>query len=193
MLIVFVCSVSAASAQDNSLPPCSRLQLENAEPLLAEFDGLAIQAASVETSGDLLEFGTAQLAWREATWSRLTYCAELFELALLNNQVTETVISGRVLGYAGVEQDDNPFVEPGFASARRLTSLEAEVEKARQLVTTEMLRIGTAGTTDVLNRRLEHLAALGVRHLSFGPPLGPEILAAIEAIGRDVIRGFRDR
>ena len=57
----------------------------------------------------------------------------------------------------------------------------------------EMLKIGIAGTTDALNERLEHLAALGVRHLSFGPPLGPDILAAINAIGRDVIPRFRDR
>ena len=48
------------------------------------------------------------------------------------------------------------------------------------MATLEMLRIGIAGTTDVLNQRLEHLAALGVRHLSFGPPLGPDILATIQ-------------
>ena len=46
------------------------------------------------------------------------------------------------------------------------------------MATLKMLRIGIAGATELLNERLEHLAALGVRHLRFGPPLGPDILAA---------------
>lgn len=48
------------------------------------------------------------------------------------------------------------------------------------MATLKMLRIGIAGTTELLNERLEHLAALGVRHLSFGPPLRLEILATIQ-------------
>lgn len=59
------------------------------------------------------------------------------------------------------------------------------------MVTARMLRIGIAGTTDVLMERLEELAAMGARHISFGPPLGPDIPAAIEAIGRDVIQRFK--
>jgi 5,10-methylenetetrahydromethanopterin reductase len=54
-----------------------------------------------------------------------------------------------------------------------------------------MLRIGIVGTPRDLIERLEHLVSMGVRHLSLGPPLGPDPLAAIEAIGRDVIPHFR--
>ena len=53
-----------------------------------------------------------------------------------------------------------------------------------------MLRIGIAGTTAVLIERLDALVSLGVRHISFGPPLGPDISAAIEAIGSVVIPHF---
>lgn len=114
VLIVVVSSIlvslGAVSAQEISLPPCSITQLEIADSLVEEFDSLVVQAASVETIGELLDFGAAQLAWRESSWSRMTFCAEIFELALLIDQVTETMISGRILGYAGVEQENNPYV-----------------------------------------------------------------------------------
>ena len=71
--------------------------------------------------------------------------------------------------------------------------VERDTAKAIGMVTPEMLKIGIAGTTRALNERLEHLVALGVRHLSFGPPLGPDPLAAMEAIGRDVIPHFKGR
>jgi 5,10-methylenetetrahydromethanopterin reductase len=64
---------------------------------------------------------------------------------------------------------------------------ERDPLKARALVTPAMLRIGIAGSPADLAPRLKGLLALGVRHLSFGPPLGPDPLAAIEAIG-DVLR-----
>jgi 5,10-methylenetetrahydromethanopterin reductase len=60
------------------------------------------------------------------------------------------------------------------------------------LVTPAMLRIGVVGTAQDLIPRLENLVSLGARHFSFGPPLGPDPLAAIEILGRDVLPRFRD-
>ncbi len=77
-----------------------------------------------------------------------------------------------------------------FAPIRRAWHIDGDQEGARQMVTPQMLRIGIAGTSDCLLQRLKALAALGVRHISFGPPLGPDILAAIEAIGRRVMPQF---
>ena len=77
-----------------------------------------------------------------------------------------------------------------FAPIRRAWHIDGDQEGARQMVTPQMLRIGIAGTSDCLLQRLEALAALGVRHISFGPPLGPDILAAIEAIGSCVMPQF---
>ena len=79
-----------------------------------------------------------------------------------------------------------------FEPIRHAWHIDGDQERARRLVTPQMLRIGIAGTTDVLLERLDGLAALGVRHFSFGPPLGPDILAAINAIGSDVVPRFRD-
>ena len=77
-----------------------------------------------------------------------------------------------------------------FEPIRRAYHVDRDVNAARKMVTPAMLRIGIAGTTDTLIARLEKLVALGATHMSFGPPLGPDILAAIQAIGREVISHF---
>ncbi len=77
-----------------------------------------------------------------------------------------------------------------FEAIEHAIMVENNVEKAKALVTPPMLQIGIAGTTTDLIKRVEKLAALGVKHLSFGPPLGPDVEYAIQAIGRDVIPHF---
>ncbi|MFN8379273.1 MAG: LLM class flavin-dependent oxidoreductase [Anaerolineae bacterium] len=69
--------------------------------------------------------------------------------------------------------------------------VERDTEKAKRLVTPDMLSIGLAGRATELLPRLERLAERGVQHLSFGPPLGPNPLNAIEILGRDVLPHFR--
>ena len=92
-------------------------------------------------------------------------------------------MSPTLLEQLGLSQAD-------FEPIRRVWHIDGDQERARRLVTAQMLRIGIAGTIDILLERLEALAALGVRHISFGPPLGPDILAAIQDIGRAVIPRF---
>ena len=53
-----------------------------------------------------------------------------------------------------------------------------------------MLKIGIAGTAHDLIERIESLVDMGVSHLSFGPPLGPDRLEAIQQIGKVVIPHF---
>ncbi|MCY3832204.1 MAG: LLM class flavin-dependent oxidoreductase [Chloroflexi bacterium] len=93
-------------------------------------------------------------------------------------------LSPMILGQLGLTRGD-------FEPIRRAYHVEQDKRAARDMVSPRMMRMGIAGTTDALNARLDELAALGLRHLSFGPPLGPDILAAIDAIGRDVIPRFR--
>jgi 5,10-methylenetetrahydromethanopterin reductase len=75
--------------------------------------------------------------------------------------------------------------------AERAVQLDGDVERAKALVPARMLRLGIAGSGRDLRERLAGLVALGARHLSFGPPLGPDPLAAIAVIGREVIPHFR--
>lgn len=77
--------------------------------------------------------------------------------------------------------------EEDFRPIERALMTERDPDRARSLVNDRMLRIGVVGTPADLVARLEGLVAMGARHLSFGPPLGPDPLAAVEAIGREVI------
>ena len=92
-------------------------------------------------------------------------------------------MSPMLLAQLGLSQAD-------FEPIRQLYHVVGDRERARQLVTPQMLRVGIAGTAETLIERLEGLATLGVCHFSFGPPLGPDIEAAIEAIGRLIIPRF---
>ncbi len=78
-----------------------------------------------------------------------------------------------------------------FDAIAQAVVVENDLGKARTLVTEPMMRIGIAGTSKDLIARLESLVAMGVTHISFGPPLGPDVSEAIHVIGRDVIPYFR--
>jgi 5,10-methylenetetrahydromethanopterin reductase len=80
-----------------------------------------------------------------------------------------------------------------FKPIARAVMAENDMSTAKTLVTPPMMRIGIAGTSRDLIARLEGLVEMGVRHISFGPPLGPDIDEAIQVIGRDVIPYFRTK
>ena len=61
---------------------------------------------------------------------------------------------------------------------------------ATDLVTDRMLTLGIAGTPDQVIHRCRGLMAMGVRHLSFGPPLGPDVFNAVDVLGRRVLPGL---
>ena len=63
--------------------------------------------------------------------------------------------------------------------------------RACALVTPEMLRIGITGSGSDVLPRLQAMVSAGAQHISFGPPLGPDPLAAIEILGRDVLPVLR--
>lgn len=65
-----------------------------------------------------------------------------------------------------------------------------ESERAADLVTPAMLRLGIAGGPEEVAARCRDLLAAGARHLSFGPPLGPDPEGAVAVLGREVLPGL---
>lgn len=94
-------------------------------------------------------------------------------------------LSPLILERLGLTVDD-------FTSIENALQVERNEEKAIALVTDKMLAIGVVGDTDSIIARLEPLVNAGVRHLSFGPPLGPDPRAAIELLGTQVLPYFRN-
>jgi 5,10-methylenetetrahydromethanopterin reductase len=112
-----------------------------------------------------------------------------------DRQAAEEVLRDKIAYYihalSGYLRERLGLDNAELAAIEQAMMAERNPEKARALVSPEMLRIGIVGTPAQLIERLEELVAMGVDHLSFGPPLGPDPLAAIEAIGREVIPHFR--
>ncbi|HMP40087.1 MAG TPA: LLM class flavin-dependent oxidoreductase, partial [Roseiflexaceae bacterium] len=95
-----------------------------------------------------------------------------------------SAMSDDILARLGVARDEMLAIDRMVHEARAMA-------RAMAMVTPAMLQIGIVGTTADLIPRLEALVAAGARHLSFGPPLGPDPLAALQLIGRDIIPYFR--
>lgn len=93
-------------------------------------------------------------------------------------------MSEMILGQLGLVHSD-------FDAIQHAIMVENDLAKAKSMVTPQMLRIGVAGDAHDLIERLEGLAAMGVQHISFGPPLGPDLFAAVNTIGKQVIPHFR--
>ena len=93
-------------------------------------------------------------------------------------------LSPLILERLGLTVDDFNLIENAL-------QVERNEERAIALVTDKMLAIGVVGDTDSIIARLEPLVKAGVRHLSFGPPLGPDPRAAIELLGTQVLPYFR--
>tara|TARA_R110000868_G_scaffold199758_2_gene446683 strand:- start:223718 stop:224761 length:1044 start_codon:yes stop_codon:yes gene_type:complete len=88
-----------------------------------------------------------------------------------------------LLGQLGLEPED-------FVAAERHLA-RGDADAAADAITPTMLRMGMCGgPADVLARSRD-LLALGARHLSFGPPLGPDPLASIALLGSSVLPALR--
>jgi 5,10-methylenetetrahydromethanopterin reductase len=74
-----------------------------------------------------------------------------------------------------------------FAPIERAITVERDLDRALSMVDDRMLKIGLAGAPSALVDRLRPLIAAGARHISFGPPLGPDRLRAVELLGREVL------
>jgi len=86
-------------------------------------------------------------------------------------------ISAAVLAAVGLRPQD-------FAPAARLAH---DGHGAAQLIDDRMLSLGVAGGAADVLARCRVLGRLGARHLSFGPPLGPDPVAAIRLLGEQVL------
>ncbi|MGN6242460.1 MAG: LLM class flavin-dependent oxidoreductase [Motilibacteraceae bacterium] len=62
---------------------------------------------------------------------------------------------------------------------------------AAELVDERMLALGIAGDVDEVVARCRRLQGMGAEHLSFGPPLGPDVLEAVDLLGRQVLPALR--
>lgn len=135
----------------------------------------------------------AGLARRDPTLGELDLAACIWVSLAADTAAARRVLAQKIAYYGhalspliwqrlGVTREDFGPIEQAMMVAR-------DEELALRLVDERMMRIGVVGSPRDVIARLEPLVAAGVRHLSFGPPLGPDPLAAIALLGA-VIRHF---
>jgi 5,10-methylenetetrahydromethanopterin reductase len=78
-----------------------------------------------------------------------------------------------------------------FRPIEHALMVERDEEQAIGMVDDAMLRIGVVGNAADLVARLRPLVMAGADHISFGPPLGPDPLAAIRLLGQEVLTALR--
>lgn len=134
----------------------------------------------------------ARAAGREETELDLPAC---FWCSIDDDQASADDAMKDKLAYYGpslsaVMLDDAGLAPEDFIPAARALA-QGETAVARTLVTREMLGLAIAGNAADVVARCTGLVASGADHLSFGPPLGPDPLASLERLGRDVLPVLR--
>jgi 5,10-methylenetetrahydromethanopterin reductase len=79
-----------------------------------------------------------------------------------------------------------------FRSIQQAMS-QGHTERAIDLVTPTMLSLGIAGGVDEIVEASARLVAAGARHISFGPPLGPNPAQAVAALGKRVLPALSEK
>jgi 5,10-methylenetetrahydromethanopterin reductase len=91
-------------------------------------------------------------------------------------------IPAAVLAETGLRPQD-------FAPAAELAQ---RGRAAAALIDDRMLSLGVAGDVADVLARCRTLTQLGARHLSFGPPLGPDPVAAVRLLGEQVLPALQE-
>ncbi len=108
--------------------------------------------------------------------------------------VARTLLARQIARYAGSLSVDaltaNGFDPDEFARTQRILDSEGEAA-ATASVSPRMLALGIAGSAaDVVTQAAE-LLHMGVRHISFGPPLGSDRRATVGLLGARVLPALR--
>ena len=62
-----------------------------------------------------------------------------------------------------------------------------EIDKACNLMTDHMADLAIHGTPSECIERIDRLMKMGLRHIRFGPPLGPDPVETIRLLGEEII------
>lgn len=136
----------------------------------------------------------AGLSRRDATLGELDLAACIWVSLADDTAAAQRVLAHKIAYYGhalspliwqrlGVTREEFLPIEQAMMVAR-------DEERALSLVNARMLRIGVVGAPRDVIARLEPLVAAGVHHLSFGPPLGPDPLAAVHLLA-EVVQHFK--
>lgn len=87
---------------------------------------------------------------------------------------------------------DAAGIDPAVVRSVREANRHGAFTEAAKHITDDMVSyFGVAGRPEDVIPQIEKLIGLGIRHISFGPPLGPDREEAIKLLGRKVLPYFK--
>jgi 5,10-methylenetetrahydromethanopterin reductase len=141
----------------------------------------------------VLPYLQAGMARRPADLGELDLAACIWVSLADDRDAAQRVLAQKIAYYGHalgpLTWDRLGLVKEDFTPIEQAMMVEQDEDKAIALVDERMLRIGIVGDADDVISRLEPLVDAGARHLSFGPPLGPDPLEAVRLLGR-VVKHF---
>lgn len=93
-------------------------------------------------------------------------------------------LADEMINYVGLKSED-------FDPIRYAINIR-DFEGARKLVTNDMANLAIYGTPDDCIDRIEKLVDNGLKHIRFGPPLGPDPETTINLLGKEIIPYFKE-
>jgi 5,10-methylenetetrahydromethanopterin reductase len=141
----------------------------------------------------VLPYIKAGMAHRPAALGSLDLAACIWVSVAQDRAAARRVLAQKIAYYGHalgpLIWDRLGLTKANFLPIEQAMMVERDEEKAIAMVDERMLAIGIVGSAHDVIERLEPLVAAGARHLSFGPPLGPDPLAAVQLLG-EVVRHF---
>ena len=96
---------------------CSLLEEGTDYDLIEEYQAMFGTINAVRTVEDIQNYMGTHLTYRENLWMQLQACADVFEIALLHNQLTSDLVATLILHAVGISSESNPFFDQiGYAS-----------------------------------------------------------------------------
>ncbi len=116
-------------------------------------------------------------------------------LSLSDDERVAQDAMSEMISYFGPYLEDHALARVGLSRAD-FSPIRAALEAndyalAQSLVTTEMMALGLVGTPKQVIAQIEELAAAGITHVNLGGPIGPDIDAAIQLLGDEVMPYFK--
>ena len=131
-LITLLCIAPSALAQDNLLPPCSDARLGTLAEIQPTYDALIEAGQIILSRADFRSYIESYFAWREDLWAQMSHCAEVFEIALLMNQIASNQVGraalDRALQVEGLSTKANPYVFEEYGEGNLPDQLTARIE-----------------------------------------------------------------
>lgn len=117
---------SQATAQVDSLPPCSDEAREALTANMEQVELFAWMVTNFETVDDVLTYGEVQVAWREQIWKKFPPCQEAIEAGRLLIQLTGDAVPVSALHlFADVEAEYIPYLDVISRARERIEAIAA--------------------------------------------------------------------